>query len=160
MAVCPVLDCNNYYAIKCYLNDSHWSELIELRYHWSDGVRKEWHREYIRKALKPRYCEVWWWECLARSQRDLRIPVRPHSEWPASRHDMLHCLFVFKGAQVIISGLAAEEVCYDLFIPKELCRLIKEFVGGNPGLVCDYNPRRSTTHRGPIYVLRGVPPLA
>lgn len=137
MAKCAVLECQNYLAIKQYFNDTHWSQLVELRTHWSAGFRKKWHREYIRQSLKPRYCRTWWWVCMDISQQAIRIPARPHSEWPDSRCALIWCLFVFRGAQVIISGLAGESVCYDLGVPKELCVMVREFVGELPSLSCD-----------------------
>ena len=149
MADYTVLNSKDHTVITHFFSNADWREIVKLRHYWPRGFQRLWYREYIRKSLKPHFCDVWWRECMVRVQLGLNIPVRPNKDWPLPRYVLLDCLFVCRGAQVIISGLIGESICYNLHIPKELCTVIREFVGDLPSLVCEDDMRGMTKlHEG------------
>jgi len=124
--------------MKDILANSTWQDVEQLGYNWPENIRNEWQREYVTCSFQARFVEITWWECFIEVQEALCLPVKPHSAWPKNRDKLLQCLFVYKAALVIRSGLICENICgLDLCIPNDLCILIREFIGNEPNHVCE-----------------------
>lgn len=128
------IDWNSTRDIRAYLKFARWDEISDLRLKWTPYVRKTWIQVFVRETLKAPYRLTFWIDQLQRAQRAIRIEPRGVSQWPTeSRRHLLNCLFVFRGARVILSGLSCVKVCDEQRLcPSELGVLIQQFIGTSP----------------------------